>query len=203
MFCIVKDSRNTFCSWTGLRAHSFKSKTLRTKPNTTPWRALVTLVIALSGTINTLGQNPVANFTANVTSGCAPLSVNFTDLSTGSPTTWNWEFSNGTLSSAQNPTVTFSAPGTYSVKLVVQNSSGIAELERINYITVFPTPTVGFSANLTLSCIPATVTFTDQSTPAGGPIVAWPGILAMEVRQHCKIQLIFTLPRGFSPSRSP
>lgn len=118
-------------------------------------------------------QNPVANFTTNVTSGCAPLTVRFTDQSTGNPHTWNWEFSNGTLSSAQNPVITFSQPGTYSVRLVVQNNNGIAEVERINLITVYPSPAANFSANLTLACLPATIQFTDLSTTAEGVITNW------------------------------
>lgn len=118
-------------------------------------------------------QNPVASFTANITSGCAPLTVSFTDQSTGNPTSWNWEFSNGTLSSVKNPVVTFSTPGTYSVRLVVQNSTGIAQTERIDYITVYPSPTVNFTSNLTLACVPATIQFTDASTTATGTIVSW------------------------------
>lgn len=127
----------------------------------------------MTGTIYVFGQNPVANFTASVRSGCSPLTVAFTDQSTGNPTAWNWEFSNGTLSNAQNPSVTFSAPGTYSVKLVVQNASGIDEIERIDYITVFPTPTANFSANITLSCLPARIDFTDRSSTATGTITNW------------------------------
>lgn len=40
-----------------------------------------------------------AEFTADTTSGCAPLTVNFSDLSTGSPTSWNWSFGDGSNSS--------------------------------------------------------------------------------------------------------
>jgi gliding motility-associated-like protein len=68
--------------------------------------------------------------------------------------------------------VTFANPGTYSVKLVIQNATGIAELERIDYITVYPAPTADFSSNLTLGCVPTTIQFTDQSSPAGS-IVSW------------------------------
>ncbi len=139
---------------------------------TTISKAILTLVIALTGTIYGFAQ-PVANFSANVTSGCGPLSVNFTDQSTGNPTAWNWEFSNGTLSNVQNPSVSFSAPGTYSVKLVVQNSAGISQLERLNYITVLPSPTADFSANITLTCLPATINFSDLSTTPVGSIVSW------------------------------
>jgi gliding motility-associated-like protein len=98
----------------------------------------------------------------------------FTDQSTGSPFEWNWEFSNGTLSSVQNPIVTFSTPGTYSVKLVVRSANGIDEFERINYITVFPSPSPSFSADITLGCVPVRVNFTDLSTtPPGSSIISW------------------------------
>ncbi|MFI5129509.1 MAG: PKD domain-containing protein, partial [Chitinophagales bacterium] len=130
-------------------------------------------MIALFVAIYSMAQNPVANFTASVTSGCAALTVYFTDQSTGNPTSWNWEFSDGTLSNVQNPTVTFSIPGTYSVKLVVQNANGIAQFERLNYITVFPSPAVDFTANITLSCVPAAINFTDLSTTPVGTIASW------------------------------
>lgn len=127
----------------------------------------------LGGLCSLHAQNPVANFSANVTSGCAPLTVTFTDQSSGNPTSWNWEFSNGTLSSAQNPVITFSTPGTYSVRLVVQNATGIGQTERIDYITVNPAPVANFAANLTLACLPANIQFTDASTTAAGSIVSW------------------------------
>jgi len=133
----------------------------------------VAVLLLLAGTLPVFSQNPVANFTANVTSGCVPLTVSFTDQSTGNPTSWNWEFSNGTLSSVRNPVVTFSTPGTYSVRLVVQNSTGIAQTERIDYITVYPSPTANFNASLTLACVPATIQFTDASTTTTGTIVSW------------------------------
>lgn len=127
----------------------------------------------MGGVRNLHAQNPVANFTANVTSGCAPLTVTFTDQSTGNPTSWNWEFSNGTLSSVRNPVITFATPGTYSVRLVVQNATGIGQTERIDYITVNPSPVANFAANLTLACLPARIQFTDGSTSAAGSIVSW------------------------------
>lgn len=136
-------------------------------------RICMILVVVLTGTSYVFGQTPVANFTANVTSGCAPLTVTFTDQSTGNPNNWNWEFSNGTLSNAQNPVVTFSDPGTYSVKLVVQNADGIAQVEKIAYITVFPSPAANFTADITLGCIPSVIQFTDQSTSTVGNIISW------------------------------
>jgi len=120
------------------------------------------------------GQAPVANFTSSAPSGCAPLLVTFNDLSTGSPTSWSWDFGNGQLSTLNNPTVAFSLPGTYTVRLIVKNASGIDDTIKTDYITVFSSPTASFTANLTTSCAPASIQFTDQSTPpSGGAIVAW------------------------------
>ena len=65
-----------------------------------------------------------SDFTADVTSGIAPLTVNFTDLSTGGPTTWQWDFQNdGTIDSDdQNPEWIYNEPGTYTVSLTVSNA---------------------------------------------------------------------------------
>ena len=63
---------------------------------------------------------PTANFSANPTAGCAPLVVNFSDLSTGNPTSWRWDLGNGTTSLLQNPSVTYFNPGQYTVRLIVQ-----------------------------------------------------------------------------------
>jgi len=132
------------------------------------------LLSILAGHYVALAQNPpVAAFTANVTSGCAPLLVTFTDQSSGSPTTWNWELSNGTLSNIQNPVISFSTPGTYSVKLVAINADGISQVEKTDYITVFPSPTANFSSDLNLACVPATINFTDLSNTATGTITNW------------------------------
>ena len=77
---------------------------------------------------------------------------------------------------SQNPTVNLFLPrGTYTVKLVARNTAGIDEEEKINYITVFPSPAASFTASITTACVPATIQFTDQSTvPAGGgTITSW------------------------------
>ena len=119
-------------------------------------------------------QDPVANFTANNTSGCGPLRVIFTDQSTGSPSSWSWDFGNGQLSVQQSPTVTYTQPGTYTVRLIVKNASGIDDEIKTNYITVFASPTASFTADLTTACAPAAVQFTDHSTsPPGSSITSW------------------------------
>ncbi len=84
----------------------------------------------------TLTAVPVANFTANVTSGTAPLAVQFTDTSTGSPTTWAWDFGDTTTSTEQHPVHTYTAAGTYSVNLTVTNAGGSDSLVKADSITV-------------------------------------------------------------------
>ena len=120
-----------------------------------------------------IAQAPVADFSATPTSGCGPLSVQFKDLSSGSPTFWQWDFGNGQTSSLQNPYITFGAAGTYNVRLIVRNATGSNATEKTGYITVYPYPTAQFRANLTLACAPANIQFTDLSTPGQGSISSW------------------------------
>ncbi|MDQ3871412.1 MAG: DNRLRE domain-containing protein, partial [Chloroflexota bacterium] len=89
------------------------------------------------------GTPPTAAFTASPTSGTAPLTVQFTDTSTGSPTSWAWDFdNNGTVdSTAQNPSFTYAAAGTYTVSLTVRHASGSDSDTRPGLIVVDPAPT--------------------------------------------------------------
>lgn len=111
-----------------------------------------------------------ASFTANTTSGCSPLLVNFTDHSTGNPTSWNWTLGNGATSVLQNPSVVYINPGQYTVKLVVKSTSGKDSIVKTNHITVYAKPTVSFSASNYSGCAPTTITFTDFSNPVNGTI---------------------------------
>jgi PGF-pre-PGF domain-containing protein len=67
---------------------------------------------------------PLSSFYSNITSGNIPLTVQFTDTSTGSPASWNWNFGDGTNSTEQNPMHTYFSAGTYDVTLVVSNADG-------------------------------------------------------------------------------
>ena len=64
-----------------------------------------------------------------------PLAVQFTDTSTGSPTSWNWSFGDGSISSAQSPVHIYSSAGTYSVSLTAINGNGSNSTTRAGYIT--------------------------------------------------------------------
>jgi PKD repeat protein len=82
-------------------------------------------------------STPSASFTATPTSGTAPLSVRFTDTSTGQISAWAWNFGDGTTSTAQNPTHSYASAGTYSVTLTATASSGTkVTATRSSYISV-------------------------------------------------------------------
>ncbi len=66
---------------------------------------------------------PVADFFADVTSGDAPLTVNFTDLSQNA-TSWTWDFGDDNTSTDQHPTHIYTVAGTYSVSLTASNEAG-------------------------------------------------------------------------------
>ena len=104
-----------------------------------------------------------ADFTADVTSGDADLTVNFTDLSTGSPTSWDWDFGDGSSHSYdQNPTHVYTKAGTYTVSLTVTNDSGSYSETKTDYITVIMV--AEFSASpLSSDLPPLSVSFTDES----------------------------------------
>ena len=102
------------------------------------------------------GVPPIANFTSDVTSGVAPLTVQFTDLSENEPTERLWQFlgASPSNSSEQNPTVTYNNPGSFKVKLSVENEAGFDSKQEFNYIIVeSPTSTDELSNPLTESMV--------------------------------------------------
>ena len=127
--------------------------------------AILSLLLAFT-TVN--AQLPVANFTASPLAGCAPLVVQFQDLSSGTPTSWSWDFGNGNTSAKQNPAATYLVSGSYTVTLTVKNANGTNTLTRTQYITVYEAPTINFIASQTTGCFPLNVQFTDNSNPGAG-----------------------------------
>ena len=83
---------------------------------------------------------PVADFTADVVTGPAPHTVNFTDLSRRGPTSWNWNFGDGQSATSRHPSHTYTTPGTYSVTLTVGNSMGSDTLTMTDYVVVTDPP---------------------------------------------------------------
>jgi len=113
----------------------------------------------------TVTQLPEANFTVNKTSGNAPLTVKFIDHSVGGPTSWVWNFGDGTIVKAtngQDQSHIYSKPGDYTATLTVSNDGGKTTDEETILIKVG----VGadFSVDKTSGNAPLTVAFTDKST---------------------------------------
>ena len=106
--------------------------------------------------------------------GNSPLTVNFTDISTGTPNTWNWDFDgNYGSSSLQNPTFTYenntSEAIQYSVSLVTCNNTNCDEIVKENLITVYPegvpqNPIANFTYNQPSILSPSYVSFTNTSS---------------------------------------
>jgi PKD repeat protein len=115
-------------------------------------------------------SSPIADFTATPTSGDAPLTVNFTDTSTGNVSSYSWDFDNdGTVDSTeQNPIYTYTAAGNYTVNLTVSNADGNDFEVKTDYIVVSEplpgAPVANFTATPTSGTAPLNVNFKDQST---------------------------------------
>jgi PKD repeat protein len=119
----------------------------------------------LSHVLATGASEPFANFTAAPTSGTVPLSVTFTDTSTGGPTSWQWSFGDGSSNStAENPSHTYTSPGTYTVTLTASNANGGSSYTATNYIVAGDWPIASFTVSGASGYAPLTVTFTDTSS---------------------------------------
>ena len=115
-----------------------------------------------------------AKFKGTPLSGCAPFSVNFTDTSTGNPNYWKWDLGNSTVSFLQYPSTVYLNPGSYDVKLIVNNAAGGKDtLLKPGYITVYAKPTSNFNGSPRTGCFPLPVSFNDLSTPGSGTITSW------------------------------
>ena len=124
-------------------------------------------------TVSAPAQPVVSSFNASTLSGTAPLQVTFTDTSTGSPDSWQWNFGNGSTSIKQVPdAVTYSNAGTYTVTLTVSKGTGAPSTSSKTITVSAPTQPVvsSFTASPLSGAAPLRVSFTSTST--GSP-TAW------------------------------
>jgi PKD repeat protein len=108
--------------------------------------------------------HPIAGFTTipNPLQGDAPLTVEFTDKSTGYPTKWQWDFGDGQTGSGEKIIHKYEKPGRYTVKLTVTNPIG-TDMKEGEIIALCPPPVADFTANKTEGIAPLEVTFKDES----------------------------------------
>ncbi|AKB52034.1 hypothetical protein MSBRW_2781 [Methanosarcina barkeri str. Wiesmoor] len=122
----------------------------------------------IESTENT-AQEPVAKFSATPKSGNTPLTVEFTDKSTETPTDWYWTFGDGYTSTQQNPEHTYSEVGSYTVTLTATNDAGSDKKTKAGYIKVEESatdtdkPVADFFASVTSGNAPFTAVFMDGS----------------------------------------
>lgn len=102
---------------------------------------------AISSQAITLNTLPTANFGSNITSGCVPTEIQFTDQSSSNTTEWEWTFSGGTPATSidQNPIVFYLNSGNYPVTLVAKNEVGSDTMTIENYVSIEANPTPNFS----------------------------------------------------------
>jgi hypothetical protein len=84
----------------------------------------------------TVASAPIAAFAGTPTSGMSPLTVDFISQSTGSITSWSWDFGDGSNSNAQNPSHTYDAAGDYTVSLTVSGPGGSDTETKNDYVHV-------------------------------------------------------------------
>lgn len=111
---------------------------------------------------------PVADFFAGSTTICVGDCIDFTDISTNSPTSWFWNFNGADTptSSDQNPTnICYSTPGLYTVSLEATNASGSDSEIKTDYIEVID---VGASISGNLNVCPGESTTLTANTASGG-----------------------------------
>lgn len=123
--------------------------TAQLKPFLDPGNTGATTLDGVTPPCNQTPAPPVANFVANQTNVTTGTTVSFTDQSTNTPTTWawsispatGWSYASGTNASSQNPQVTFTTVGQYTVTLTASNAQGSDVETKTNYIVVSSGPT--------------------------------------------------------------
>jgi PKD repeat protein len=122
--------------------------------------------IAQSTVVSGPAVTPVADFSGTPVTIFEGETVNFSDLSQNSPTSWSWTFTGGTpaTSTDQNPSVVYAAAGTYTVALTATNEAGSDTKTVTDYITVnVVPPTADFTADNTYILFGESVQFSDLS----------------------------------------
>ena len=138
--------------------------------------ATYTAIVSGSATTKTISViaygKPTPNFTVNITKGCVPLNVSFTDLSVNSGGTlapqWQWSFGDGGVSTVQSPNYVYTIPGTFNVTLIYKDGHGCdSSITKTNLIKVSIKPSVVITNSPTIvnACsAPFTATFSGSTS---------------------------------------
>jgi PKD repeat protein len=102
-------------------------------------------------------SNVTAAFTGTPLTGLLPLTVIFVDNSSGYPTSWYWEFGDGSTSTSQNPTHQYVFPGNYNVNLRVTDEISTDWKNKSSYVIISESGYVNFTATPTDYSCPTNV----------------------------------------------
>ena len=112
-----------------------------------------------------------AQMIASPTEGCAPLDVNFSDMSrtAAAVVSWEWDLGNGNMSSNARPSQTFTQRGIYGVGLVIEDAAGCRDTVREDeFVFVGDKPQASFQADRTRACLDQTINFQNTSQSTSG-----------------------------------
>ncbi len=117
----------------------------------------------LTGTVVVVTP-PAPGFTVNLSEGCAPLTVQFNNTSSENSTAFAWEFPGGdpSVSTQENPVVTYSEPGNYAVTLTATNAAGSVSVTQSEVVVVGTVPAAAFLSAADI----LTVSFTNSTVGA-------------------------------------
>jgi len=117
-----------------------------------------------------LGPPLTVTASAQLTSGCVPLLVNFTGSASGGtgPYSYSWVFGDGGTSNQQSPSHIYNNERTYTATLTVADVHDCQGMAQV-VITIYPKPTAIASAQLVSGCVPLSVSFTGTATGGTAP----------------------------------
>lgn len=129
------------------------------------------------GCHDTLIQNlpanfrPVANFTADDTIQCAPVQIQFNDLTSVTvPVAWSWNFGDNTTANTQAPNHLYQQDGNYTITLEVTDANGCKDTFTRTQYVYLRHPVADFTSDSTLGCNPFTACF-DASTSQSDTLI--------------------------------
>jgi gliding motility-associated-like protein len=135
------------------------------------FQVVLTVTNNNTGCVNSLTQPiVVSNFQAGITApaiGCVGQPIAFQDNSTAGANAWSWNFGSAGQSNAENPSVTYNSPGTYTVNLTAQNTNSGCSGSTSQQIVVQANTIPNFYANPTANCAPGSIQFFNTTNLAG------------------------------------
>ena len=113
-----------------------------------------------------------ADFSSSKSSGCTPVQINFSDISTGNPDSWLWDLGNGNTSTQQNPSALYITAGNFTVSLIVGKNGIFNTIIKPGYVNIYEKPQVVFSADTVSGCGTLTVNFSNSTSSSSSNIVS-------------------------------